>query len=248
MNAFKRLEFKYFIPKTTADEIYKKIENYIVPDAFGDDGGTYTISSIYYDNSYLDCYFQTLNRDIFRQKLRLRTYGTLASTDSPVFFEIKSKLSGQSTKRRYAMPYKYTPEFCEQSLSADIVIDEFLGSHPQIKDTANGRQILAEIAELICRCQLKPVSVVSYERQALIAKDRGDVRITFDSNLRVRTEDLDLLSGSYGTSTMPDDMLVLEVKQDSNVPLWLAEILCEYKCRNQSYSKYCSMNMYKAIN
>jgi len=101
-------------------------------------------------------------------------------------------------------------------------------------------QILKEISSLIKVKSLVPVNVVSYERLALYSKDDETLRITFDTNVRTRGDNLDLMTGTYGNLTSGEGIAILELKTSANLPVWLVHILGKYGYRNQTFSKYCS--------
>lgn len=215
-----RHEFKYIINEELANIIKKEAGDRLVSDVFGEgDTGTYIISSLYFDNDNLELYHQTYNRDNFRIKLRLRVYGETNSPESNSFFETKSKLCGESVKIR-----------CPGTLGDSLALAE-----GKREPSTRGE---VDIVNFISRMRLKPIAVVSYERDAFLDPLKPRLRITFDKKLRIRMDDLDLTHGTYGTPVMTDGFVVLEVKNDENIPKWLCDILAKYKLMNQSYSKY----------
>lgn len=69
------------------------------PDAFG----AYTICNIYYDTADYRLIRASLDKPVYKEKLRLRSYGTPGENDR-VFIELKKKFDGVVYKRRTAMP------------------------------------------------------------------------------------------------------------------------------------------------
>lgn len=206
---------------------------YVSPDENADGNGEYTISSIYMDDEHLTCYYETVNNDYYRQKVRLRVYGNESSADSPAFLEIKSKIDGLVVKRRVRMKLSdamaFVSDCSENGLDCDTQ------KYPSTSD-----QILREIRQVIASKKLRNVCVVSYDRYPFVSNDDADLRITFDFNIRTRGDDLDLTHGTYGTPRIPDNVAILEVKTSKEIPLWLVKILAKYGYRNQTFSKYCS--------
>lgn len=202
---------------------------YTAPDDHGDEVGFYTICSIYFDNSALECYYETINNDYYRQKVRLRGYGQVKETD-PVFFELKVKVNGLVQKRRVRMCLPDAMAFIEASVEGREM--------PNVP--SSNAQILREIWHVMQSRGLKPVNVVSYERLALYALEDPELRITFDCRIRSRADHLNLTAGHDGQLSAPENIVVLEVKSGKNLPLWLVRILAKYGCRNQTFSKYCS--------
>ena len=84
----------------------------------------------------------------------------------------------------------------------------------------------------------KPVMLVSYEREAYFAKDMPTVRLTFDSSVRYREDDLFLEKGSDGNVILPENEFILEIKTDGALPLWLVHALDKCNIFPVSYSKY----------
>jgi len=88
--------------------------------------------------------------------------------------------------------------------------------------------------------RLEPAMVVAYDRHAMHGLDDSSLRITFDFNLRCRKEELQLEKGPYGEYFIDPDLVVMEVKVDHSVPLWLVRILQELDCEQRSASKFCT--------
>ena len=79
---------------------------------------------------------------------------------------------------------------------------------------------------------------IACDRQAYVASDSPDLRITFDHNMRWRETELDLRAGSHGEPLVADGMVLLEIKVPGAVPLWLAHILGELDVFPTGFSKY----------
>ncbi|MDD4593352.1 MAG: VTC domain-containing protein, partial [Parabacteroides sp.] len=92
---------------------------------------------------------------------------------------------------------------------------------------------------------LAPKVFLSYEREAFYAKDDVNFRITFDENILWRDYDLSLCSGIYGTSILPDEKVLMEIKTVGAIPLWMTHILTKNKIYKTSFSKYA--NAYKQL-
>lgn len=223
---FRRREQKYLITTKQYEELVDRISPYMRPDKFGNNG-KYTVTSLYFESNDWKIYYETKNKLKYRQKLRLRVYDD-AALDSTAFFEVKQKHKKVVNKRRMRLPlseaYRYI-YFPNRSL------EEF--------ETSN-LQVLREIDYFRNLYHLEPEMVVSYDRHALHHKEDADLRMTFDFNLRCRDDDLQLANGSYGDLFIDEDLVVLEVKVNDSVPLWLARILQELGCEQRSASKFCT--------
>ena len=83
---------------------------------------------------------------------------------------------------------------------------------------------------------LAPACFIGYERTACAGDD--DLRITFDEDVRYRTERLSLDGGIDGTPLNPPGYVVMEVKYPGGSPLWLAEAFSRRGIFPKSMSKY----------
>jgi hypothetical protein len=87
---------------------------------------------------------------------------------------------------------------------------------------------------------LKPSCITSYMRNAYFGTDYDSwLRITFDSNIRYRTQNLDLSDKKIGEFMISPDMVIMEVKANERVPYRLTEIVSDYNFRLIRVSKYC---------
>lgn len=240
---FSRYEFKYPVTFDVMRQMMEDLDPYVSVDSHADKNGCYTISSIYLENEGLDCFAETMEGVDYRQKVRLRIYG---SNTEKAFFELKAKYNGLVIKRRAALPLCEAVDFMKETAKQ---IDEgkdkayiFTEENQKWIDSfhVSNPQILKELQYTILTKKLKAKNVVSYERAALFAKDSPELRITFDFNIRTRWMDLDLTHGSYGEQVNPPEVAVLELKTGKKLPLWLVKIISKYGYRNQTFSKYCS--------
>lgn len=224
---FCRKEQKYLISKEQYSQLIDKLGTRMRSDKNGDNG-KYSVTSLYFENRAKQIYFETKNKLQYRQKLRLRVYGN-TDLGGTAFFEVKQKHKNVVNKRRAVIPlaeaYRYLEEGAKNGLD-----------HFQVSN----RQVLKEIDYFISYYSLQPEMIVSYDRHALHGMDDEDLRITFDFNLRCRKQDLQLEHGAYGEYFIDPNLVVLEVKVDHSVPLWLVRILQNLNCEQRSASKFCT--------
>lgn len=224
---FSRREQKYLITHQQYVQLVKKITPYMRHDKYGIEG-KYTVTSLYFENPEQDIYFETKNKLKYRQKLRLRVYDT-TDINGTAFFEVKQKHNRVVNKRRLVMPlaeaYRYLKNDGDKSLAT--------------YKTSNV-QVLREIDHFRKFYNLHPEMIVSYDRHAFHGVSDAELRITFDLNLKCRNEDLALEHGPYGKQFIDKDLVVLEVKVNNSVPLWLTRYLQELNCEQRSASKFCT--------
>lgn len=222
-NTFERKEKKVIINKSDFPAFSEKIKEYLIPDKHNKGGIPYDICNIYFDNSRGDVIRNSVSKPKYKAKLRLRSYGTPAIDDN-VFFEIKRKTNKVGTKRRAIMPLKKVYDFLETG-----IIDE--------NESYINRQVLHEIAYFIETYDAKPKTYVSYRRYAFYSKDDPDLRITFDTDIISRRNDLRLELGDYGEPLIENDKMIIEIKFSGSIPLWLSHLLSDFGLSVGSFSK-----------
>src|SRR5699024_7376360 len=152
------------------------------------------------------------------QKLRLRVYNE-TDINSTAFFEIKQKHQKVVNKRRMILPlaeaYRYLDSFEE-------TLDNF--------ETSN-TQVLREIDHFRHLYNLQSEMIGSYVKEVLV---------TIDLHLHCRNDDLSVENGQQSDSYINANLVVLEVKINDSLPLWLTRILQDLRCEQRSASKYCT--------
>ena len=213
--SFKRKEKKYLLNKDQYEALRNRLKEHMQEDEYG----LTTIMSIYYDNEDYQLIHRSIEKPRYKEKFRLRSYGVPKET-TKVFAEIKKKYDGIVYKRRVTAPLSDMRAFLKGELT--------LQDNPQIQQ---------EILWMFKRYSLEPKVLIIYDRIALFGIEDPSLRITFDSNLRYRTEDLDLSKGSHGELFEPEDFYIMEIKFPQSAPLWLTRILDELKIYPGSFSK-----------
>ena len=99
----------------------------------------------------------------------------------------------------------------------------------------------SEVAYMVRVQRLRPRCVVSYRRRAFMGGryERG-MRLTFDMKLKGRVHALAVNEVARNLFFLPLDWLVMEVKVNERIPLWMVALLGKYECRLQRISKYCA--------
>ncbi len=215
--SFKRYEKKYLLNPEQYKILKAEIDKHFIPDKYGET----KICNIYYDTPEYLLITRSIDKPtIFKEKLRLRTYG-VPKDDTTAFIEVKRKYNSIVYKRRIHMPYVDAIKHIEA---------------PPIKEAPT--QIDKEIDYVINMYKgIAPKFYISYDRSAFFYKETSDIRVTFDTNITWRTTDLDLRLGSYGDSLLPEGYRIMELKVPNTAPLWLAKLLSDLKIYPTSFSK-----------
>lgn len=213
---FKRVEKKYIIDERQKEELLRRISQRLTPDVHGKS----TICSMYLDTPDFLLIRNSIEATVYKEKLRVRSYG-IPGEDSKVFFEIKKKYKGVVYKRRVSMTYREMREYIDHRVRP-----------------CDG-QIMNEIdwAMKFYRYP-EPKILICYEREAYTCTDDEGVRLTFDTNVRYRTDTLDPSDRDRGKVILPNGKVILEIKTGGGMPLWLSHTLDEMKIYPGKFSKY----------
>ena len=215
-NVFKRCELKYLLDEKQRQALMDRMDGRMKIDGFGHT----VIRNIYYDTDSYRLIRNSLDKPVYKEKLRVRSYRRVAAEDD-VFVEIKKKYESVVYKRRIALPEKEASEW-------------LAGGEP-----CGNSQIEKEIGYFRDFYEgLKPKVFLSYEREAFCPLDGTDTRITLDSNVLARRSGLSLRDGIYGVPVTEKGTSILEVKVSSVIPAWLTAFLREEGIQKASFSKY----------
>ena len=217
MDVFRRRELKFIIDAAQRQALEAVLKERMVPDKHGRS----TICNLYYDTPDYRLIRRSLERPLYKEKLRLRSYG-LATEDADVFLEMKKKYKGVVYKRRIQISEPEAFAFMERSA-------------PLPKESQIGREMV--YFRDFYR-DLSPRIYISYDRDAWYDPNDGGFRVTMDQAIRFRTTDLSLAIPSEGQTILPPELSVLEVKAEGGIPMWMTEFLSSYQIRKQSFSKY----------
>jgi len=212
---FRRVEKKYMLTPEQYRTVLDGIRDRVTPDVHP----RYTLCNLYFDTDDFRLARASAEKPVYKEKLRMRSYGPLKSGDN-AFVELKKKYDGMVYKRRIVM-------------EADRAAAYLTG-----RPSGDGSQIGREIDWAMQFYGLKPKAFLSYDREAYSGTEDTELRITFDTNIRCREEDLDLRLGNYGRLLMPEDTILMELKFPGNAPKWLARLLSDHAIFQTSFSKY----------
>lgn len=213
---FKRYEKKYMISM----EQYNELMSRMITKMNADQYGKHTICNIYFDTPDYSLIRRSLDKPVYKEKLRLRSYGIPEQEDT-VFIELKKKFDGVVYKRRIPMLLHEARKYL------------YYGIVPE-----QDSQILQEVDYAMKLYEPKPKVYLAYERIAFYGKEDSELRVTFDMNIRAREHNLDLTKGSYGIPLLEKGMLLMEVKIPGAVPTWMSRVFSELAIYPISYSKY----------
>jgi hypothetical protein len=214
---FKRYELKYLMTRKQQKAVLEAMLPYMKLDDFGHT----TIRNIYFDTDSYRLARRSIEKPIYKEKLRIRSYKQATEIDK-VFVELKKKYDEVVYKRR-------------ESITLNDM-ENWLGNGAGFpKKTKIGREIdyFFEYYKT-----LAPKVFLSYEREAFYSIDGSDFRVTFDENILARMEELSLASDVWGEKLIDDNMVLMEIKTSGGIPLWMTKVLTQQKIYKTSFSKY----------
>jgi hypothetical protein len=225
---FNRFELKYLITLQQAERFKAGLRSYLVPDEHGKNNGRYAVSSLYYDSPGFRCYWEKLDGLKVRRKLRIRRYetGEALTEETPVHLEIKQRVDRVTQKRRAVLSYRDALRLCNDRQFPDHILDD--------------GATIEEVFVLLWQYNLRPASIVRYDRQAFIGTDYDiGLRVTFDTSLSFQSHPLHLHEQPSGLPMLHPGFVVMEVKVNERIPYWLTEMIAAHNLQLVRFSKYC---------
>lgn len=246
---FKRKEMKYLISAGQRAAIEAGCWSMMEVDGYG----CSRVTSLYYDTPEHLLIERSLDKPLYKEKLRVRWYGAIGDDGFPqpqaqVFVELKKKFKGIVYKRRLSCSFAAARAFLggEGYLSAlnaypmaDVVAQEEAY-------TPRSLQIASEIEAFKARYgDLQPSMLITCQRTALTPRlfsgevhndsVQDDVRLTFDEAISFR----DVAAGSdRWHSIIEAGEAVMEIKVAGPYPAWLLGAVSQAQARPSSFSKY----------
>ena len=187
--------------------------------------GQYLIRSLYFDNLKDKALREKTDGCNMREKFRIRYYN---GDTSMIRLEKKSKRGGLGTK------YSARLTLEEAQKIVDGILSWMMDS---------GRSL---VEELYCKMRyqgLRPKTIVDYTREPFIYRP-GNVRVTFDYNIRSGLGCTDFLIPDCITIPAGDAGIIMEVKWDSYLPSVIRDLVQTPGRRSAAFSKYAQCRIY----
>ena len=187
--------------------------------------GKYCIRSLYFDNLSDKALREKLDGVNMREKFRIRYYN---GDISLIHLEKKSKVNGLGTKFSAALTA------AEAQRIVDHDIDWMLDSRRPL------------VQELYCKMRwqgIQPKTIVDYTREPFIYRP-GNVRVTFDYDIRTGLRCTDFLDPDCVTIPAGDAPILMEVKWDEFLPAIIRDIVQMPGRHAAAFSKYAQCRIY----
>lgn len=215
-----RREEKYLVDLTEAAHFSKMFNQVLEKDIFSQNG-SYTVRSLYFDTVYDTDFFDKINEQEFRRKIRLRIYST---KDKTAKLELKQKQNVYQKKRSMTISREDAMELINGNVSVLLKY---------------GNDFADEMYSIMSMNCYRPKTIVEYQRSAFMAKE-NNIRITFDSNIQATESSFDLFDENLLLYNVLDlNSTIIEVKYDKFMLGYISEIISCINRRSVSSSKYC---------
>ena len=240
-----RHELKYKISYPDYLAMRSRLRPVMKADPHASAGGRYLVRSIYFDNLNDKALREKIDGVAKREKFRIRYYN-----DDISYIVLEKKMKIGSLCLKCSAPI--TEEECRKILSGgrssvtdggrSSTIDggrgsmwsgdlSFMKEHPQ--------ELVRELYAKMTYQQLRPRVLVSYTREPFIYP-AGNVRVTFDSDIRTSLFRREFLTGEAAGISATDEPqdVYLEVKFDAFLPEVVQDLIRVKGIRQHAFSKY----------
>ncbi len=214
---FERKEVKFLLSQEKYQALLDAIKSDIKPDVYFEG----TNCSVYYDTEDFQLASRSLEHPVFKQKVRVRSYGTPKTAEAPIYLEIKKKFKGVGNKRRICLK-----------------LSDFNNYIKTGRLKTDNTQIKSELDYCFKYYDLKPAIYIAYDRNSYCDAHDSAFRLTFDQNIRSRLHDLHLESGSDGKKYFHNNEVVMEAKTLNAFPSWFIDACSDLKIYPSSFQKY----------
>ncbi|KKI92971.1 molecular chaperone [Bacillus sp. SA1-12] len=221
-----RQELKHAISVSEYHVLRRKLLHFMKRDANAGANGKYLIRSTYFDNFDNKILNEKKEGFLNRDKYRVRIY---EKDDHVINLERKSKRNNLTYKSKCQIT---RAEF-EKMRTTDILWMK-----------QDERALIRDLFFEMQNHQIKPKTVVDYEREALMYP-YGNVRVTFDTKVQSSLQNTDMFNKHLPmVDVLEPSLVILEVKYDEYLPDAIKLLLQLSDTRQEAYSKYQLSRMY----
>ena len=215
-----RHELKFYVNPLQHRIMTNRLKNVLTLDRHAGTNGEYHIRSLYFDDINNKALHEKLGGIRDREKYRIRIYNV---QDTTIHFEKKIKY------RDYIAKVK---EPLTRELTDELIAGRYDGLYQPDKP------LLMELYQQMKYQLLRPKVIVDYVREPYVCHN-GNVRITFDKELRTGLHSTDLFNKDLQpVRAMENGLMILEVKYDEYIPEYIRAALQLEGLVRQSASKY----------
>lgn len=242
-----RHEWKHVITWLDLMMIRQRLRAVADADAHAIDG-KYLIRSLYFDTPGDRALREKIDGVNKREKFRIRYYNGDASL---IHLEKKSKRNSLGTKFSAELTKEEAQAIVDGDYSwmaAELMKPESLTGDSKEPGSFQPRgkyrrELVAELYGKIAYQGLRPKTIVDYIREPYIYRP-GNVRVTFDYNIRTGLQCIDFLDPDCPMVPAGDAPVLLEVKWDAFLPDIIRDCVQVQGRRVTAFSKYAQCRIY----
>lgn len=220
-----RHEYKHSLNYGDYAVLRARLRHLMSRDAHADQNGEYKVRSLYFDTPGDKALREKIDGVDRREKFRIRRY---LGNASYIMLEKKSKAHGLCFKRSVPMT------------AAEV---SALQSGNLAWMAKSEHELVRELYAKMQSEQLRPKTVVDYIREPFVCA-AGNVRVTFDRDIRTGLFSTDFMGDGLPTVKAGDELVLLEVKYDQFIPDYIVRALQLEARRASAVSKYALCRVY----
>jgi hypothetical protein len=220
-----RHEYKHSLNYGDYIILRNRLRHLMSRDAHADEKGEYKVRSLYFDTPGDKALREKIDGVDKREKFRIRRY---IGGGEYLNLEKKSKVHGMCYKTSALI----TPDEIARLQSGDFAWM-----------LSDDRELVRELYAKMRNERLAPKTVVDYIREPFICI-AGNVRITFDRDIRTGLFSTDFLSDALPTVKAGEEIVIVEVKYDRFIPDYITDALQLGNRRAAACSKYALCRVY----
>jgi hypothetical protein len=225
-----RFELKYLVTEDVAVALREFLGSYLELDenSIGKPDNSYPNHSIYLDSENLTLYWDVINGNKNRYKLRLRYYDE--DPAAPVFFEIKRRSNDAILKQRGPV---------RREVVAALLAGQLPAPEDLLSDNPKHLVAVQRFCQLMMDLRAAPKTHVAYLREAWVSRADNSARVTLDR---------DVCSTPHNTADLPIHIenpvmpwrgkVILELKFTGRYPNWFRELTQIFGVMQTGVAKY----------
>lgn len=226
-----RKENKFLLDYPTYARLLPFVEQFATPDIHSNKRGTYIINSLYFDTPTNRFFWEKIDGEKTRRKVRIRSY-IESESGKPLstLLEIKKKDKWTVYKEKAHLPFREAFAVATTGSLNGLAAKNFSPSE---------KKALDDVIFLYYKYNLRPVIQIAYERKPFLDRNNPKVRVTFDFNVKYRAMDFDTENAEMDCFAISPHLIVMEVKYSGQVPLWVSAMTQRFNLQLTTVSKYC---------
>jgi hypothetical protein len=225
-----RFELKYITEEAVALQIRDFVREFLDLDenGVGKPNYSYPVHSVYLDSPFMTTYWDTINGNKNRFKLRVRFYND--NPETPVFFEIKRRMNNCIMKQRGAVRRTSAPRLVEGFFPAP---EDLMSQNPKHLAAVQNFVRLSQMIGAL------PQMHVAYAREAYVPHDDNSCRLTLDRHVCSEPEPILRLSTKMARPIcIWGDAVVVELKFTNRFPNWFGDLVRAFGLNQCGAAKY----------